>query len=546
MSKASMFFSRGGSLPINVVMPLHTRDVKHKAYDGSIWMRSGAIDTDTQKYPHAFVGYEGADNPTNQWSRFSMEFLDIVYSGYVDIGIDGPTDITMGGGFYWILELTTNVVYQFSLQGVYTGKSWSSAVATSTTPKAVDYHEGFLYILDGTKSEVHKFREDGNYSGLVADAKLGGITDASGLAVDAAGIWVSSPTQDKIVKMSHEGIYLGANFDVNLAGQSLNSLTFSKSADGKFYVFDSVAGRVFRYDAAGAYDNMSFLLNSVNVGVTGIHVDTNNIYIAGPITSKVYPFRVSNFVFKLDMQGVYKAPLGDALGRPRGMAYSVVDDTYYIVSSETDKVVQYDANFDPTGWSIDVTPVGVRPRSVLPTADHIWVLITGLDADPSVPKGLAKYDLAGVYMGVFIDFKGKLAKPRDVASDGKNLFVLTFEGQIHKLLLDGTVTDEVYNISEQGVYWGALTWDSSTDTLWALEIDSAEVHQYAVDGTYTGNFFNTQSPAPVGMTMIEGVSFKFIDRFGSGTVTLQKETGVGLINAIDTDSGIRMYVKIGD
>lgn len=541
-----MFFSRGGSLPINVVMPLHTRDVKHKAYDGSIWMRSGAIDTDTQKYPHAFVGYEGADNPTNQWSRFSMEFLDVVSSGYVNIGIDGATDITMGGGFYWILELTTNVVYQFSLQGVYTGKSWSSAVATTTAPKALDYHEGFLYILDGTKSEVYKFREDGNYSGLVADAKLGGITNARGLAVDAAGIWVSSPTQDKIVKMSHEGIYLGANFDINLAGQALNSLTFSKSADGKFYVFDSVAGRVFRYDASGAYDNMSFLLNSVNIGVTGIHVDVDSIYVAGPVKSLIHPFPVDNFVFKLDMQGVYKAPIGDALGRPRGMCHSSRDKVYYVVSSQSDKVVQYDESFEPTGWSIDVTPVGVDPRGVLAMDDHIWVLISGLDADLAVPKGLAKYDLAGVYMGIFIDFKDAIVRPRDVASDGKHIYVITFKGVIHKLLLDGTVTDTTFQLRDQGTYWGALTWDSSTDTLWALEIDNAEVHQYAIDGTYTGNFFGTQSPAPVGMTMVEGVSFRFIDRFGSGTVTLQKETGVGLINAIDTDAGIRMYVKIGD
>lgn len=547
MSKASDFFSSGGGgLPINSVVPLHTRDKKHTSFDGSVWLRSGVVETSVGDYPHAFVGYEGADNPEGRWQRFTLDHLEVGSFGYAGGGITGPTDICWDGEFYYVISYSASEVYKFTSLGVYTDVFWKVKDETDTELPVnrctgIDFYDGHLWVVDQAADKVLKMRVDGEYAGTFFTTTLGGQNIPSGIAVNADGIYIVGSGSDKIAKYNHSGVYIGAIADIAVNGQTVNPECIAATDDGTLlYVTeaDGVVSRTYVYDiATKTFNGTNFDLTSVDNSMSGITIVGSEVFMTGS---------QHNYCYKVSLTGVYKAPIGDTVDQPRGFMYDAANEHYYIAGTRQGKIFRFSKDLVYDGFNFDIVrPDGLpspKPRAIAQIGDKLWVLDAYLnDVDP---QGLFRYTMGGLYDNFFVDTRPAMVKPRDMTTDGTYFYIMNLYGEVHLFDLDGLYTGKNFSAAEQGPFWGGIEYDEDTNTLWMLNLDDNSCYQHAIDGTYTGNHFSTQSPLPVSLIVTPSLGFEVVDVYGSGVTKLTPETGVGLLNATDDLSGVRNYVRI--
>ena len=544
MSTASSFFGAQGTVPVGTVLPINSRDNLYIGADKTEWLRSGVVELDVAAYPHAFIGYEGGGAPIADASRFTLDDLTVGQLGYTVGGITGQVDIAWDGeGKYWyVLEQSTNIVYQFTEQGVSTGISFNltaDALVLETTFKGIAFHGGRLYAVGTSTDKGYRFRPDGTYDALQFVLNVGGgsQTQPVGIAVHDDGIYVVCADTNKISKYGLGGVYLGIPSDILVSGQLTNPAGLAISDDGlKLFVIDSVLGKVFRYTSAG-YDNFNFLPNTQDTTVAGIDTKGIEIHVHG---------QENNFVYKYDAAGNYKIPMGDTVVQPRGIYFEEATSLYYVADTTNSIIYRFDSNLTYTGWSFNHNPTvtgETKPRGVTVIDGDFWVLDSNLYGTEN-EQGLYKYDSAGAFTGFFVDTYDVVVKPRDMASNGINMFVLSYEGDVYEYTPDGVYTGKTFDVKSNGIYWGAITYDATSNTLWLLCLDNDTLYQYDSGGNYTNNHFKTQSPIPVSFIIRADQDFEVMDSKGSGMVRLTKENGVGMLNASNDISGARNYVRI--
>lgn len=544
MSAASDFFGAQGSVPVGTVLPINTRENLYVGADKSEWLRSGVVETDIASYPHAFVSYEGGGNPTSEASRFTLSILTAGQLGYSISGITGEVDMAWDydRNFWYILEKNTDIVFQFTEHGISTGVSFNlttDPLVTESTFTGIAYYSGRLYVVGNSTDTGYRFRPDGTYDGLQFPTNVGGGSQSnpSGIAVQSTGIFIVDKTADKISKYGLDGVYSGAGNDIDISGQALNVDGLAVSADGlKYFVVDSTLGKVFRYTSAG-YDNFNFTPLTQDNNVAGIEIKGTDIHVHG---------QQYNFVYKYDSAGNYKVPVGDTVIQPRGIYFDTTNIYYYVADTNASVIYRFDTDLTYTGWSFNHNPAGIggtpKPRGITIIDTDFWVLDSNFnDTDE---QGLYKYNSAGAYTGFFIDTRGVIVKPRDMASDGINMFILSFDGDVYEYTPDGVYTGRTFNLRDNAPFWAAIHYDIDSQAFWCLSIEDDTLYQYTSAGEYTGNHFKTQSPAPVSFAIRDNENFEVMDAYGSGITKLAKEKGVGLLNASNSASGARNYVRI--
>lgn len=520
MSNASTFFKGGGGIPINGLLPISTRDNKHISSDATEWLRTGVVETDIASYPDASLGYEAGISPTGNWSNFDIEEI---------IGTSAISDITYNGIFFYVLNQTTGIVYVFNPQGEYAFEF--SVLAEDATPTGITSNGTDIWVLGGTNDTMYKYKEDGAYTNVSWDVTNGtsGLVTPQACTWDGTFFYIACDTTDKIAQFDSTGVYTSATNDIAIGSEepTVTGLT----SDGTFlYVIGSTNYTAYQYDLTTGYTSTSYLLTAIDSVPVGLAYFGSDFWVTGTTNGKTY---------KLDSSFVYKAPISVQAPDPRGIEYDDTANKYYVVDIINNNVFRYDSALIHDGFSFDTTPQGTIPRSIIQIGTALWVLDTS-----GTGGSVYEYDAGGVYQSNSFDVFTEATSARDMCTDGLNFYVLDFTGKIIQYDLDGIYRGKTFDISTQDGSWVAIEWDYTSQTFWAIGTDNDEIFQFDINGVYTGNHFKTQSPYPVGLIVRGGTNFEIMDKHGAGTVTLTKESGVGILNATDHESGLRYYVRI--
>lgn len=138
----------GFTPPINSTISFYRDDPLVTLGDGTVWLRSGVLEGDITKYPNAVktnFGFFGNRFPVSQATS--------------QLG----AQLTVKDGNFFIMNYDNATVYEYTKEGLYTGKSWD--LSAEITDLGTIFWDGtHFWVSDGTADVVKQFDSDFTYT----------------------------------------------------------------------------------------------------------------------------------------------------------------------------------------------------------------------------------------------------------------------------------------------------------------------------------------------------------------------------------------------
>lgn len=168
-------------------------------------------------------------------NQFNMNgsFVGVAFNASVEIGTQiRPQGITTNGTYIWVNDHDTlDEVYQFEMDGTYTGINWSTADCTAV-PGAMTFNGTRFWIIHqlggpGTK-KVCRYNVTGGFvDSFDADNGGSGTENIQGIDVDSDFIYITdattTPTSSYLHKYLLDGTYTGINWSIEDSSGSENA-----------------------------------------------------------------------------------------------------------------------------------------------------------------------------------------------------------------------------------------------------------------------------------------------------------------------------------
>ena len=131
----------GGGSVIDSVQPFND-DVDLKVdSNGNTWLKTGAIETNTNLYPNAKV------NVNYTGTSFSVSAQDA-----------SPRGIAWDGTHFWVVGGQNDTVYQYTSAGTYTGTSFSFS-AQDNSPAGITWDGTYFWVVGDQNNKVFEYAE---------------------------------------------------------------------------------------------------------------------------------------------------------------------------------------------------------------------------------------------------------------------------------------------------------------------------------------------------------------------------------------------------
>ena len=125
----------------------------------------------------------------------------------------------------------------YNVSGLYTGVHWDTAASGNANPRGLGTDGTNIWVVDLTDDEVYKYTIDGTYISSF-DTHASGNGDPIGLGTDGTNIYVTDYWDDEVYKYTMTGTYV-SSFDIAASG---NANSFGLGTDGtNIWVTDSNA-----------------------------------------------------------------------------------------------------------------------------------------------------------------------------------------------------------------------------------------------------------------------------------------------------------------
>lgn len=158
------------SYPINSVKPIRTRlDKIITEADNTVWILSGAVETDTASYPDARARLHMHPPKTS-----------------IATPATNPEDVTFDGTYIWVMCSSNDTVYRLNADGTASGFSFSVG-AQATAPTGIAFDGTYLWVANDT-GIIYKYDTAGVYQSVSIDITN---NDPEAICFDGSGTgWV--------------------------------------------------------------------------------------------------------------------------------------------------------------------------------------------------------------------------------------------------------------------------------------------------------------------------------------------------------------------
>lgn len=250
--------------------------------------------------------------------RMLTQLDDFGYKGYFDgIGLDftdfendlnfdissetvSGVGITFEGTYYWISDTTNDMLYEYQMNGVFTGNFID---ITINTPNALDLtfdvNERRFYIINDGGSFIDVYEHNGDYI-TTFDIDVS-ISSIQAITNDGNFLYIIN-AHDSVYQCSFEGVLTGFSFNITNEGGAQSGISF---ANNFFFTVDRLLEKVFQYDINGNYTGISFntslatdphtiTYNGSHLAITDL--DTQNVYT---YTFHPYTYTIGNNIIPI-------------------------------------------------------------------------------------------------------------------------------------------------------------------------------------------------------------------------------------------------------
>ena len=440
--------------------------------------------------------------------------------------------IAWDGTYYWVSDAGNNRILKNNAGGSYAG-----TIINSISANGIAFDGTHIWVVNATNDTVYQYTLDGIATGItfsVANEDIG----PWGIEWDGANLWVTGTVNDKAYKYEFpepypetEYKYTNESFSVTTQDIEPKSVAW----DGTHYwVIGKNTNAVYQYDADGTYTGESFDISNEIINPTGITWDGNNFWAVDLYTKTVYqyslsdtPTSVADFIytgnnFSIDLEDI----------APSDIAYDTVNSQFLVIGTDTDTIYEYavsDEIFTPRPiYADDFFTVGDEDSNLADMAwdgSSFWIL--GKDTntvykyefsnepvtyefkfisdfisntEDTAPRGITwdgthywmigdttdsiyQYTEFGAYTGIKYSVGSVVGNaPRDLCWDGTYLCIISYNDRVYKFNnTDGTYSG--LSFTAPGTSPRGVEWDG--EFYWIVD-DSNNVYKYNSDGSYTG------------------------------------------------------------
>lgn len=229
----------GSAKPINTFDVFNIGgEVNYTASDGSVWLRTGYVDTDTNSYPLA-----RKDFPS---------IIEEVSPADNDIYLSSSVDTTYYANDKLWVAFTNATYIEYDNTGAKTGRTLSSA--TTGVPQAITNDSEYLLVAGDVDDKISVFDE-----GLLTEVSVISLTPTKSMGIsymtydfELDYIWCVRDDLTTIDSFTTAGS-LVSSFSISATGNSCKGIC--AVGDRLYLVFDD--GKIAKYDKDG-----NFLINT--------------------------------------------------------------------------------------------------------------------------------------------------------------------------------------------------------------------------------------------------------------------------------------------
>lgn len=191
------------------------------------------------------------------------------------------------GTYWWVVELDTDSVVQYTENWVATGFSFSVA-SQDNTPTDIAWDGTYLWVLGSQTDTVYKYNTSGIYQ---SDSFGVAVQDSTplGLCFRSNFFYMIGNIQKKLNQYNSSGV-----FQQSWSPSSVNVPTGvdQDTVTGDFYISNAGSDNVQRYEVSGTTITLinNYSVSTQDTTPTGLRRKDNNWYLTGNATSTTYEY----------------------------------------------------------------------------------------------------------------------------------------------------------------------------------------------------------------------------------------------------------------
>ena len=213
---------------------------------------------------------------------FSTISLNTAVSGNTN-----PYGITKNDTYFWTTDYIDAEVYQYYINGTYTGTSWDTAGSGNLRPHGITKNDTYFWITESVGGEVYQYYINGTYTGTSWDTAGSGNTNPYGITKNDTYFWITDSNIDRVYKYHVNGTYTGTSWDTAASGNE-RPYGITKN-DTYFWITDPNDDRVYQYYMNGTYTNTYWNITANDLSF-GIISNETYFWIVDPDVKKVYQY----------------------------------------------------------------------------------------------------------------------------------------------------------------------------------------------------------------------------------------------------------------
>jgi hypothetical protein len=411
----------------------------------------------------------------------------IVYTGeHFDTSASGngqPYGITMNDSYFWITDAADDKVYQYYINGTYTGVNW----ATSGYPFGITMNESYFWITDSSAAQVYQYYINGTSTGVNWDTAASGNGQPDGIAMNDSYFWITDFIDDEVYKYYHNGTYI-SSWDTAASG-NIQPTGITTDLTYLWTINWMSNDKVYKYYYNGTYTGESWSA-SASGDPSGIVTNNGYFYITDATEDEVYIY----FNNRLPSIPTIISPSNNSVhtsSLPITLNVSSTDAdshtiTYYFYGGTSPLTMSFLGNNDSVGgnsfnWSISQYDVyywtaraydGYEYSSNMTTAQFTLITPTNLTSPSNTSTIYTTYPPL-TYNTVFTWQNTGAPSYRLVVAEDANFNIIKVDTTI------GTSTSTHSLVVNEQYFWKVYSYDGS------IFSDSSDIYSFNLTGNST-------------------------------------------------------------
>ena len=197
--------------------------------------------------------------------------------------------ITMNSTHFWIVDVTGNEVYQYHINGTYTGTSFDTATSGNTNLRGITMNSTYFWTTDTAGNLVYQYYMNGTYTNTSFDISTSGNADSRGITMNSTHFWIVDYSDAEVYQYHINGTYTGTSFDTATSGNG--NPHGIELYNAYFWITDAIDSAVYQYHINGSYTGTAFSTRPRVYDSIGITRNSTHLWVidvGSSIVAKYY------------------------------------------------------------------------------------------------------------------------------------------------------------------------------------------------------------------------------------------------------------------